>query len=177
MLERMATPCFVESADERVLVRLQEEHLHSMAAGLDLIERLEQVREVLPFPDIHAEGDPGTGPGGSGDQIGKGRDEGGGEIVYAEETHVLEALDGVALASATEASDHDEGDGRGLHDSLPRQQSPLMRGQDPQLLPVLGHRTTGDGEPAPFQVVRDLLIGQGLGGILGSQMILNHLLD
>ena len=34
-----------------------------------------------------------------------------GQIVHAEETHVLEALDGVALAGAAEAGDHDEGDG------------------------------------------------------------------
>src|SRR2546422_672966 len=73
-------------------------------------ERVEQVREVLALAHVHAEGHPVDRALGAGHQVGEGRDQRGGQVVDAEEAHVLEALDRVALAGAAEAGDDDEGD-------------------------------------------------------------------
>ena len=41
-------------------------------------------------------------------------------------------------------------------------QPPLMRGQDAELLAVLGHRAPRDGEALPVQRLGDLLVGERL---------------
>ena len=123
----------------------------------DLLEGVEQVREVLALPDVDAEGHPRARLGRARHQVGEGGDQGGGQVVHAEEAHVLEALDGVALPGAAEAGDHHEGDAghragppRG---SLAGQEPPLVGGQDAQLLAILGHRPARDGEAAPLEVL------------------------
>src|SRR5438093_8983966 len=52
-----------------------------------------------------------------------------------------------------------------------------MRGQNAELLAVLGHRAPGDRETALLQRLRDFLVGLRLRRVLGGQEILDHLLD
>src|SRR5262245_65857321 len=64
-------------------------------------------------------------------------------------------------------------------DALPlaRREPALVRGQDPELLAVLGDRAPGDRETALLQRLRDLLVGLRLRRVLRGQEVLDHLLD
>src|SRR5438067_1076846 len=73
-------------------------------------QRVEEVTEVLTFPDVDAEGHAVALVARSGDEIGEGRHERGRQVVDTEEPHVLEALDRVRLAGSTQARDDHEGD-------------------------------------------------------------------
>src|SRR5262249_49798764 len=53
----------------------------------------------------------------------------------------------------------------------------LMRRQDAELLAVLGHGAPRDREPLGVQGRGDVLVREGLAGILGGDEVLNHLLD
>ena len=101
------------AAHQRLLARLQEQDLGGVAPLAQLGQRVEQVREVFPLADVHAERHAIDGMRRAGDQVGEGGDERGGEVVHAEEPHVLEALDRVALAGAAHAGDDHEGDRAG----------------------------------------------------------------
>src|SRR5262249_23833079 len=107
--QRMAPPRLVVAPHQRFLARLQEEHLHLVAPRPQLPDRVEQAREVGALPHIDAECHPMDRLLGAHDQVGERRDQGRGEVVDAEESHVLEALDRVALAGAAEAGDDHEG--------------------------------------------------------------------
>src|SRR5439155_27389 len=85
------------------------EDLDPMAARFELVDRVEQMGEVLPFSDIHAQGHAADRLPRPGGEIGEGRDERRGQIVDAEKAHVLETLDRVALAGTAEPGDEDEG--------------------------------------------------------------------
>src|SRR5678816_536238 len=60
---------------------------------------------------------------------------------------------------------------------LSRRQPALVRGQNPELLAVLGDRAAGDREAALLQRLRDFLIRLRLRRVLGGQEVLDHLLD
>ena len=112
----MASPRLVIAADQRLVPRLEEEHLDAVTTPAQRLERFHEVRQVLALPDVHSEGDLPDRPARLRAQLGEGRDERGGQIVHAEVAHVLEALDGEALAGSGEPGDDDEGDGRvGAH--------------------------------------------------------------
>src|SRR5713101_1630788 len=50
-------------------------------------------------------------------------------------------------------------------------------GRDPQLLPVLGHRTAGEGQPVAPQQLRDARVREGTGGVLSVDHLLDLVLD
>src|SRR2546422_465672 len=60
---------------------------------------------------------------------------------------------------------------------LPRRETPLMRGQDAELLAVLGDRATRDRETTLLERLRDFLVGLRLCRVFGGQDVLDHLLD
>src|SRR6059036_3077812 len=66
---------------------------------------------------------------------------------------------------------------RSLRSPLPRREPALVRGQDAELLAVLGDRAPGDRETALLQRLRDLLVGLRLRRVLRRQEVLDHLLD
>src|SRR5262245_32453172 len=61
--------------------------------------------------------------------------------------------------------------------ALPNRETPLVRGQDAELLPVLRDRSSRDGEAFLAQGARDVLVGQGLRELLLRHEVLDHLLD
>ena len=99
--------------NERLLVGLEEHDFHDVAALAQRDQRIEEVTEVLTFPDVDAEGHAVALVARSGDEIGEGRHERGRQVVDTEEPHVLEALDRVALPRPAEPGDDDVGRGVG----------------------------------------------------------------
>src|SRR6266849_8038830 len=53
----------------------------------------------------------------------------------------------------------------------------LVRGENAELLPVLGYRAPRDGEALPAQDLGDLLVGQRLARVLGGHEVPDVLLD
>src|SRR5213082_1885675 len=107
---RMPPPRLAVAAHERLLVGLEEHDFHDVAALAQRDQRVEEVTEVLTFPDVDAEGHAVALVARSGDEIGEGRHERGRQVVDTEEPHVFEALDRVRLAGSTQARDDHEGD-------------------------------------------------------------------
>src|SRR5436309_3480720 len=60
---------------------------------------------------------------------------------------------------------------------LPWCETPLVRGQDAELLAVLGHRAARDRETTLLERLRDFLVGLRLCRVFGGQDVLDHLLD
>src|SRR5213593_3281761 len=60
---------------------------------------------------------------------------------------------------------------------LPRRETPLVRGQDAELLAVLGDRAARDREATLLERLRDFLVGLRLCRVFGGQDVLDHLLD
>src|SRR5437899_12091363 len=60
---------------------------------------------------------------------------------------------------------------------LPRRETPLVRGQDAELLAVLGDRAARDRETTLLERLRDFLVGLRLCRVFGGQDVLDHLLD
>ena len=107
--ERMAPPALVVAAHERLVARLEEEHFDGVAAALQLVRahragargtRLRARRRRAPRA--------ATSLPRPRDEVGERRDQRGGQVVDAEEAHVLEALDGVALPRPAQPGDDDE---------------------------------------------------------------------
>src|SRR5262249_32919532 len=115
----MAPPRLMIAAHQRLLGRLQEQDLDRVAARLQLADRVEEARQVRALAHVDAERHPVDGLLGARDEIGERGHERGRQIVDTEESHVLEALDGEALARAAHPGDDDERQ-RG-HPHTPRQ--------------------------------------------------------
>ena len=101
--ERVAAPRLVVAPHQRLVRRLEEEHLRAMAPRPQLLERVHQVHEILAFPDVDPEGDLPDAPARLGAELREGRDQRGRQVVHAEVAQVLEALDRVALPRARRA--------------------------------------------------------------------------
>jgi hypothetical protein len=112
--EGMAPPALVVAPDERLVGRLQEQHLRHVALGPELLEDLDEVGEVGALPHVHAEGDLLDLAARLRAELREGRDQRGGQVVHAEVAEVLEALDRVALPRPREARDDHEAEGLGL---------------------------------------------------------------
>src|SRR6266545_770028 len=109
--QRMPTTALVIAADERLVARLEEQHLDRVSPRPQLADGVDQMRQVLAGANVDAQGHPVGTLLRAHHQVGEGRDQGGGQVVDAEEPHVLEALDGEALPGAGDPGDHDERDG------------------------------------------------------------------
>ena len=108
--ERMLAPRLVVPAHQRLVARLQEEHLHRVVAATQLAEPLHQMRQVLAFPHVDPERDVPDVSRRPRRQLGERRDQGRRQVVDAEVADILEALDREALAGAAEPGDDDVGD-------------------------------------------------------------------
>jgi hypothetical protein len=133
--QRVTASRLVIAPHERLVGGLEKQHLRAMPPRPQLFERVHQMREILPFPDVDAEGDLADAAARLRAELGKGRDQRGGEIVDAEVAQVLEALDRIALARTREPRDDDEAD--------------RVRGQQAALDGIRGDHATGSINSKP----------------------------
>src|SRR6266850_1711385 len=92
--------------------QLAARSLGPVALDEELGERLHQVREVLPFPDVHPEGDQAHVAARMRGELRERRDESRRQVVHAEVAQVLEALDRETAASPRQPGDDHEAERR-----------------------------------------------------------------
>src|SRR5262245_16258926 len=104
----VTAPRLLIAPHQGLVRRFQEEHLRLVPLPAQFGERLQQMGEIAALPDVDAERDHSDVAARVDAQLGEGRDEGGGQVVDAEVTEVLETLDGEAAPGARHAGDDHE---------------------------------------------------------------------
>jgi hypothetical protein len=101
--KRVAPPRFGEALDQRVGLRLQEQHPHIVAARAEIAELPRQLGERLRAAQLHAQGHARVaGPRQEAHGL---RQQPGRQVVHVVIAAVLEHVEGHALARAGEAGD------------------------------------------------------------------------
>src|SRR5215467_13222494 len=107
----MTPPRLLVAPHQRLVGRLEEEHLGLVPLGAQLGQRLQEMREIAALADVDAEGNHADVAARVHAELGEGRDQGGGKVVDAEVAEVLEALDGEAPPRPRHAGNDHEAKG------------------------------------------------------------------
>jgi hypothetical protein len=96
----MRSPTLTKPTDEDLILGIEEKDPDPMSGPPQHLQNLSQWAEELPLPDIDDEGDAVNATFRMGAEISDGGDEGGGKIVDAKKSEVLQGLDRLALSSS-----------------------------------------------------------------------------
>ena len=107
--QRVAAAGLLVAVEQRLLVGLEEEHRRLQAVGLEVVEHLQQVVEVLAA--AHVGDDRGALDAAAlvAEELAEAADHPRRQVVDAEVAAVLEGGDRLRLAGAGVAGDHDQG--------------------------------------------------------------------